>query len=428
MIPKQATKHMKKNTIYNWLWKWHFIGGLVSFPIIFILALTGIIYLFKDQYEAPLQDSIRTVSIGKERLSYQEQWDVARKEWGDKVNGMVLPTSPSEATEFTAGRFSGKSSLFVNPYTGKVSGQVRTKDTDMFLVRKLHGELLLGSVGTKLVELIGSWMIVLIITGIFLSFPRQKKGWKQLFRIRRGKKDVFYRDLHKVGSFWFSLLLLLVLAGGMPWTDVFGNNFKWVQKKTDTGFPKAWQGRGINSLAQGEPIPLDAIVSEADRLNLKGEVKLSFPKSEDGVFSIHNTYHPDHSLQKTIHIDSYSGEVLSVSNWSDVGILMRGRMWAMAFHQGQFGTWNWTLMLIVAVALLGLSTSAIIAYTLKRGASSQSTARDKNHSLSYGIYSIVLIMCLLLPLFGLSVIAIIVYEQWRRWNSKRSGQREVSYR
>jgi len=41
---------MKKN-IYNLIWKWHFIGGLISLPIVVLLSITGIIYLFKDNYE-----------------------------------------------------------------------------------------------------------------------------------------------------------------------------------------------------------------------------------------------------------------------------------------------------------------------------------------------------------------------------------------
>ena len=32
----------------SWLWKWHFIAGLISLPFVFLLAVTGGIYLFKD--------------------------------------------------------------------------------------------------------------------------------------------------------------------------------------------------------------------------------------------------------------------------------------------------------------------------------------------------------------------------------------------
>ena len=50
-------------------------------------------------------------------------------------------------------------------------------------------------------------------------------------RLKQGKR-ILFRDLHTVLGFWVSLLLLLTLAGGFPWTDVFGANLKWVQKLT----------------------------------------------------------------------------------------------------------------------------------------------------------------------------------------------------
>ncbi len=37
--------------VYSWIWKWHFLGGIISLPIIILLSITGIIYLFKDDYE-----------------------------------------------------------------------------------------------------------------------------------------------------------------------------------------------------------------------------------------------------------------------------------------------------------------------------------------------------------------------------------------
>jgi uncharacterized iron-regulated membrane protein len=49
--------NIKKN-IYPLIWKWHFIGGIISAPIVAILAITGIIYLFKDSYEAPQKQEL----------------------------------------------------------------------------------------------------------------------------------------------------------------------------------------------------------------------------------------------------------------------------------------------------------------------------------------------------------------------------------
>lgn len=383
------------------------IGGLVSFPVIILLSMTGIVYLFKDAYEKPREAGIRQVEVGSSKLSYQAQWENAQKEWDKPINSMVLSQNDDQATEFVSGRFGGKKSLFINPYTGEETGRIDPKKTDMYVVRKLHGELLGGSLGTKIVELVGSWFVVLILGGLFLFFPRRKADWVKLFRIRfRGPKDILYRDFHAVSGFWFSIVLLIVMAGGMPWTDVWGNGFKWVQHKTGTGFPTDWQARNIRSVETGEPVTLDKVVDYAASLNLPGEVTISLPASDKGVFSIHNMYHQNQSKQVAIHLDQYSGETLATLNWSDVGFLMRGRMWAMAFHQGHFGLWNWILMLFTATGLLVLSLSAFVAYFSRK-------KREPFTLPQYGGYKVGLvfnifigIMAVFLPLFGLSVILI----------------------
>jgi len=54
---------MKNNTkLRVWLWKWHVIAGLITLPFVLVLAITGAIYLFKADYEAPQQRAIKEVS------------------------------------------------------------------------------------------------------------------------------------------------------------------------------------------------------------------------------------------------------------------------------------------------------------------------------------------------------------------------------
>ena len=54
---------MKTNTKLNkWLWKWHFIAGLILLPFILLLSVTGVIYLFKAQYEAPIYKPVKEVA------------------------------------------------------------------------------------------------------------------------------------------------------------------------------------------------------------------------------------------------------------------------------------------------------------------------------------------------------------------------------
>lgn len=405
-----------KTNITNWVWKWHLIGGLVTFPIIVILGITGAIYLFKDLYEAPRDQSFREVSVGPgPRLSYEAQWAKARAHWDKSMTSMVVPAEAHQATAFAAGKFSHKSEVFINPYDGSVTGEIILHDTDMYKIRKLHGELLTGRVGTKFVELTGCWLVVLLLSGIYLFIPRTRAAWRQLFRIHtKGARYLFFRDLHRVVGFVFSIVLLMILAGGLPWTDVWGDYFRWVQKQTGTGYPPTWYGNALQSHGQGNAIPLDQVVAYAEAQHLPGEVTITFPTSATGCFSIHNTYYPDLAQQVAIHLDQYTGEPLARARWADVGILMRGRMWFMAFHQGQFGFWNWLLVLVTALVLVVFSTAGVVAYFMRKQRGTWSIPKKQTYETSFSTIVIVGLLCALLPLFGVSVLMILAIELFQR--------------
>lgn len=277
----------------------------------------------------------------------------------------------------------------------------------MYSVRKLHGELLGGKIGTKFVELIASWLVVLILTGLYIWFPL-KKGIKGVFTVRFTKgKRIFFRDLHAVTGFWIAILLLLTLAGGFPWTDVFGNNFKWVQKVTHTGYPTTWSGRGLTSEITKNPLSLDEMVAVANTQNLQGQITIGLPKNKKSTFSVSNKTFPL-SEQKMLHFDQYSGALLKAHNWSDVGFLMRGRMWLMAFHQGEFGGWNWWLMFFTAVALTIMTVSALFSYMYRKQQGNWGIPKvSKKFSVDKGIIAILILLGIIFPLFGVSLVLII---------------------
>lgn len=402
---------MKKNNKLNqWLWRWHFIAGLISLPFIIVLSITGGIYLFKDKYEKPIHQPIKKVEITGTPITYQKQWEMAIAEMPKKPNTIVIPIKKDQATEFISGKFSHKSSLFIDPYKSKISGTINSNDGLMYKVRKLHGELLLGGFGTKIVELVASWLIVLILTGVYVFWPSRKRGIKAFFipRVKEGRRT-FFKDIHSITGFWISGLLLLVLAGAFPWTDVAGENFKWAQKVTHTGYPMAWHSIGVTSKILNTQVTLDDIVVKAKSLNLDGQLSIELPKEKNGVFSVENTHYENLSAQKKYHFDRYSGEQILQKDWSDVGILMRGRMWVMAFHQGQFGPWNWYLMLLTAFLLMGTSISALVSYSLRKSKGSWGVPKvSQKFNLSYGIILTMLVLGILLPLFGLSLILIFI--------------------
>src|SRR5690554_2233994 len=83
---------------------------------------------------------------------------------------------------------------------------------------------LAGNAGSVLAELAGNWAIVLILSGLYLRWPRDRRGndgirYPRLASVGR----LFWRDLHAVLGFWVSAFALFLLLTGLPWTLVWNS-------------------------------------------------------------------------------------------------------------------------------------------------------------------------------------------------------------
>ena len=407
---KTQSKNMRQ--LNKWMWKWHFIAGVILMPFILLLTITGSIYLFKDIYNTYVNEEMMKVEIAGQRLSYEKQLSIVTAYTKVKPSTFILPSKNDEATVFEVGNWRNKRTVLLNPYTGEIQGDIIKNDSLMHKVQKLHGELLLGKVGTTIVELVASWTVVLILTGLYIWWP--KNGWqlKGFFVIRfNSGRRAFFRDLHVTTAFWLSLFILVTLAGGLPWTDIWGSGFKKVQKMTNSGYPKNYSGSKLLSVVQKDSkITLDQMVKTSKELELKGVVTIKIPKKETSVYSIKNKA-KDINLQKVYHFDQYSGTKILSYTWDDVGVMRHTRTWLMRFHQGLFGDWNWYLMLGVSLLFFFSGLAGIVSYVLRKekndfGVPSVPAA----FKLGYGIIFTTVVLGLFFPLFGASAIAIYLFE------------------
>lgn len=413
---------MTKNNLLNqWFWKWHVIAGLITLPIMLLLAVTGSIYLFKEDVNNNIYQNIKFVEQPEnaQRLSLEEQLSSARLTTKAAIVGVTL--SSEQATAFQiVGKGRVRNNLYVDPYTGGVKGEENQKETLMYLVRKLHGELLLNQAGTLVVELVASWFIVLIITGVYIWWPKKGSGVAGFFTVRFSiGKRILFRDLHAVVGFWLSAFMLIILAGGMPWTDVFGSQLKWVQKQTDTGFPKHWRNaKGLTSQLPNtqvlKTLSLDEVASIAQSNNLDGIISIQFPSSAQGVYTITNR-----SLllrdQHVIHINQYSGDTVKSLQWNDVGILMDLRQVFMRLHQGEYGTVNWAVLLVVALLFIIIVVAGLVSYLMRKPQGNWGIPKVPDR---FNVDKLLLVFIVLLgglfPMFGASLLVIFTWEKIKK--------------
>lgn len=141
--------------------------------------------------------------------------------FGDPTRSTLIEFNDAERTRhFT----------WVNPYTVDVLGTVERDAMPVRMLKKFHGELLLGSFGTKFVELAAHWAIVMFVTGAFLWRPRGKPTLHRATAFPKGTGRSSWRETHMFTGFLAVLLVVPILVTGLPWTDVWGGGLYYVQE------------------------------------------------------------------------------------------------------------------------------------------------------------------------------------------------------
>lgn len=215
------------------VWRWHFYAGLLSIPIIVILCLSGIVYLFKPQIDSVAWGSIRTVTPQATVRSYAEQERAVLAAFpGGTISQVAPPPADDRAAEWDVlTRDGGMRRVYVNPYTGKVTGSRDPSKSLTSLALDLHGMLLTnrlfgddGMWGDRLIELTASWALVLVLTGIYLWWPRGRRTKREALipRLRASSRRMRWRDLHAVTGVLFSFVTLFFLITGLAWAGIWG--------------------------------------------------------------------------------------------------------------------------------------------------------------------------------------------------------------
>jgi uncharacterized iron-regulated membrane protein len=231
----------KKRTVKYWIGQLHLWPGLVSGLVVFVISITGCLFSFqKEISDITYKHTFFVTPQNTPRVPLSVLMEKAQKTLGanQPIGNITTYKDPGRAWEFMAykandtaisyfGSVEYYRSVFINPYTGDVTGIRDYKYDFFFIIKSIHWSLLLN---TKYGQPIVGWstviFIFLLITGLVLWWPkrwnkvsRQKSfGIKWKARIKR-----LNYDLHNVLGF-YSLLLALVLAlTGIVWS------FQWFQ-------------------------------------------------------------------------------------------------------------------------------------------------------------------------------------------------------
>ncbi|HBP31600.1 MAG TPA: peptidase [Advenella kashmirensis] len=231
---------------YAMLWRWHFYAALFVMPLLIVLGITGTIYLYKPQIEAVAYKSqLYVTPQASPRLPQQTLYEIAQDSTpgGVPILTAEIHNAPDRSAQFTySDPVQGKSSIFLNPYSGQVLAKMPTLNFNatywIGLARQIHRGLLLGKTGEVLMELAACWTLIMISTGVALWWPRRKNGLKQAMMPDVKKKGrPFWREIHATLGIILAAGAVFFVMSGLPWTSTWGAQFKQLVAQVNLGYP-----------------------------------------------------------------------------------------------------------------------------------------------------------------------------------------------
>lgn len=441
---------MHASHAYRLLWRWHFYAGLFCLPFVLWLACTGLIYLFKPQIEPLLEQRYAQVAAAPwQPVSAQVTAALAAVP-GTVLNAYQVPASPTAAAQVLLGHGGEIVRVYVDPASLRVLHVVRENDRFMRVIFYLHGELMLGGAGSMVVELAASWTIFLLLTGLYLWWPRGRRLGGVLYPRLRQRGRLFWRDLHAVVAVWVSLFALFLLFSGLPWAKSWGGLLRsarqhWAQAHVvqDWTIGSADERAAIaaantppdeHAMHHGMPgmtmapshaidySALDRVLPAVEAQQLAAPVLIAPPSLKHADWTARSDA-GDRSRRADLTLDPVDGRVLQRIDFAQRPWLDRMIGYGVAIHEGAlFPPLNQVLSAFTALGLITACLSAAVMWW-KRRPVGRLGAPHAHQGTRYplGFVTLLVLLGLFLPLLGTSMIVLLALERWllRRFPTTR---------
>lgn len=446
--------------LYRAVWRWHFYAGLLVLPFLVWLAITGGLYLFKAEIDGWWHRDLKVVVPAASGPRPASEWVAAALAAQPGTLRKLTPgASATSSAELGIRRADGERvTVYVDPYRAQVLGTLPEGGTLAWTIRKLHSLKYFGPVARGFIEMAAGWSLLLVLTGLYLWWPRgNRQGSGGVLTVRgRPRQRVFWRDLHAVTGLVVGTVLAFLAITGMPWSVLWGQQVNQWANGHNFGYPAgvrvqvpmsqqrlpetggtAWSlaqarvpqssvaddhaghaghaGQAAVHEATAAPgmLSVDEVMARVQRLGLAPGYSVSLPSGPTGVFTA-AVYPHDVAQQRVVHLDAYSGAVLLDMGHADYGPLGRWLEWGINVHLGQeYGVPNQAVLVLACVAIVLLCVSAAVMWWKRRPARAMGVPpAPADPRVMRGLLALLVVGGLLFPLVGASLLVMGLLDRW----------------
>ncbi|WP_299207820.1 PepSY domain-containing protein [uncultured Tateyamaria sp.] len=443
--PEQAQDATASSKLYRAAWRWHFYAGLYVIPFFAMLAITGMAMLWIAFIEGRDGDRIPVVPQ-EAALAVSMQADEAVAAIpGGALRQYVAPRSDDRAAIFRVDAEGAATMVAIDPYTGAVLETFPRRSGWYDFADNVHGTLLLGVTGDRMIEIAASLGMVLIATGLYMWWPRSA-GWRAALVPSFGRGRATWKSLHGVFGIWISMFLVFFLISGLAWAGVWGEKMvqAWSQfpaEKWDnvplsddihasmnhgpkevpwaleqTPMPASGSQAGITGMPEGTPVTLDTVDMLARQIGFDARYQLNLPSGADGVWTLSRDSMSNDSenpmADRTTHIDQYTGKILADVQFADYSLAGKAMAVGIALHMGTLGLWSVLANTLICLSVLLLCVSGVVMWWKRRpgGLRLAAPALPRDMPLWQGAVLVGLAISLAFPMAGITLLTVLALD------------------
>lgn len=350
----------------------HLVAGAIAGIVILIMSVTGALLAFQPQIERFIEREARYMQtpVNAERLDANMLLSrVLATKPEIKPTNLTVQSDPNAAAALALGR---EGTVYVNPYTGEITGENSKSSRAFFqFVTDWHRWLALSgenrAIGKAITGACNLAFLVLAITGIYLWFPR-RWSWKNVkavgtFRFdQKGKARDF--NWHNVTGIWTSLVLIILTATAAVISYQWASNLVYYATGNT---PPQQQGPPQQQQTQGQqnnapfvvPENLSALFVRAEQQSEGWKsIALRFPLNENAIFTIDEGKYWNVFGRSTLTLNAKTAEPLKWESYGEQNAGRQLRSWMRFTHTGEsFG------IIGQIIAFLGCLSGSLLVYT-----------------------------------------------------------------
>lgn len=370
MASNNRYEKKQKQTWKTYVSLLHLWLGLASGSIVFIIAITGCIFVFQDEVKDALHDwrfvtpqeaTFKAPSILLKTVTTLHP---------DATPDMVVYHKENRPATVYIERRGIPYLVHLNPYSGEIT-HLQNLDTDFFMVvERLHRFLLLPEeIGKQVTGVATFIFLTMLITGLILWWPKKWKNASQNFKVKWGarwrRKNY---DWHRVTGFYMILPAIVVATTGLAFTYEWVNDGLFKVGNVINDHPVFKEPAAFKNVASTKNSALDTSLSVTQEL-MPDSGMLFVWNQGNGLPIVTGAYPEalDFDHQSNFYFHPETGELIASQYYESKNTGTQLQEMNYGLHTGQYlGIFGKTMAFIASLFVASLPVSGFVIWYGRR--------------------------------------------------------------